>query len=60
MTKYVVWETEYPEEGSTLYDAESAEQAMQFYESDTGVLREQTELSASVATPEILAARGEE
>jgi hypothetical protein len=54
---WLVWEEEYPDEGSTLYEAASAEEAKAQYERDTG--ESGTPLCVEVLTLKTLIAREE-
>lgn len=55
MPKFLVWDAEYPEEGSTMYDVPTREDAMTAYRQDSGPGWEETELGCSEATPEQIA-----
>lgn len=52
---FVVWEVEYPDEGSFEVEADSAEEAMARYRADTG--EPEAELGAAPLTPELRAER---
>lgn len=56
---YLVWETEYPDEGSFEIEATSEEDAKAQYRKDTGSDNE-LELGATLLTPEIAAQRQQE
>lgn len=58
MPQFLVWETEYPDEGSNLYDAADEGDAIRQYLAETGTKPDDApDLSTCVATPEILEVR---
>ena len=60
MKTFAVWETEYPEEGSMLFEAHTEEGAMRAYRKTTGEQcsgDDLTPLSTAEMTPEMLAER---
>lgn len=60
MKTFAVWETEYPEEGSEVFDAYTEKGAERAYRKATGERRsrdELTQLSTAEMTPELLAER---
>lgn len=63
MRTWLVWESEYPDEGSAEFDAYTAKGACRAYRRRTkerGGPCGMTPLSVAVATPEILAMRAKE
>lgn len=62
MKTFAVWETEYPDEGSEVFDTYTEKGAMRAYRKATGERCSRddlTPLSTQEMTPEMLAARGE-
>jgi hypothetical protein len=60
MNTYAVWEAEYPEEGSTLFDALTEKGAMRRYRKATrekAPRHDLVPLNASLMTPTLLAKR---